>query len=122
MTNYPFWSITNTGVKLGKTKLCKFLTEQGFGNYTKSTDRTANTFTIRTVDGYVQFHSPKTIKKFIIDYVSDDPTMDDQEDEREKVLDELIGLHPKSIENYICIAVWRENNHPIASGASVLSI
>jgi hypothetical protein len=40
MTNYPFWTITNTGVKLGKTKLCKFLTEQGFGNYTKSTDRT----------------------------------------------------------------------------------
>ena len=101
MTNYPFWSITNTGVKLGKTKLCKFLIEQGFGNYTKSTDRTANTFTIRTVDGYVQFHSPKTIKKFLIDYVSDDPTMDDQEDEREKVLDELIGLHPKSIENYL---------------------
>ena len=78
MTNYPFWTINKTGVKIGKTKLCKFLTEQGFGNYTKSTDRTANTFTIRTVDGYVQFHSPKTIKKFIIDYVSDDPTMDDK--------------------------------------------
>ena len=112
MTNYPFWTINKTGVKLGKTKLCKFLTEQGFGNYTKSTDRTANTFTIRTVDGYVQFHSPKTIKKFIIDYVSDDPTMDDQEDEREKVLDELIGLHPKSIENYLTsLVTYSSKNH-----------
>ena len=101
MTYYPFWHLEKKKVIIGKTKLCNFLMDMGFGNYTKSTMRTANTFIIRIIDGYVQFHNAKTVKRFLLDHVSNDQDLVNSELEREKVLDELIGLNPRTLEVYL---------------------
>ena len=112
MTYYPFWHLEKKKVIIGKTKLCKFLMDMGFGNYTKSTMRTANTFIIRIIDGYVQFHNAKTVKRFLLDHVSNDQDLVNSELEREKVLDELIGLNPKTLEVYLSsLITYSSKNH-----------
>ena len=86
MTYYPFWHLEKKKVIIGKTKLCNFLMDMGFGNYTKSTMRTANTFIIRIIDGYVQFHNAKIVKRFLLDHVIKDEDLMNSEPERESQL------------------------------------
>jgi hypothetical protein len=100
MTNYPFWTFNDKGVASVKpVKLCRFLVDNGFGNYTDSQKRTDGTTLIRSVEGFVQVHNPRTIKRFLTDCVVSDTKLDDLT--RDEVLDVLIKLSEETLKKYL---------------------
>ena len=98
--NYPFWTFNATGnVTVNVIKMCRFLVENGFGNYTDSVSRTDDTILIRSVEGYVQTHNARSVKNFLIDHVENDNSM--HSDVQENVLSTLIKLAEKTLGGYL---------------------
>ena len=98
--NYPFWGFDEKGkLHIRYKKLCYFLEESGFGNFSDDGDITKDTVHIRSVDGYVQVHNAKTVKKFLIEFVNNDVSI--LEGSKEGVLDFLIKLPTSTLNTYL---------------------
>lgn len=100
MKNYPFWTFNDRGsVSINPDKLCGFLEDNGFGNFTDSQNWTAIPIPIRSVDGFVQVHHSISIKNFIINYVKSDTELDDFN--KDRVVTVLYKITPKTLQNYL---------------------
>lgn len=110
-SDYPFWTFNNAGnAVLNVTKLCRFLVEKGFGNYTDSMDRTQDTILVRSVEGYVQTHNARSVKNFLIDHVENDSSM--HPDVQENVLSTLIKLAEKTLGGYLkTVTIYTSLDH-----------
>ena len=96
--NYPFWWFDDKDkLHVRYTKLCAFLEESGFYNFSDNGDRTAEPVIIRTVEGYVQLYNQKSVKNFLLNYIKTDENISS----KEPILDYFIKLNPKTLGTWI---------------------
>jgi hypothetical protein len=97
---FPNWVEQNgKSVKLHNRRLVRFLSQNGFGNYQVSPDRTSEQVIFRNNDGVLELHSPKTVKNWIERSIDDDSQL--SEDQKDLILDRLIAVTPSTMQTLL---------------------
>jgi len=97
-SNVLDWFDLKSG-SLNKRRLLTFLSDHGFGNFQFSGDQIADQVLFQNNHGVLEIHSPISVRNFLTKMV--ESSVDLSEDDKDRVLDKLIGLTATTIQTYL---------------------